>query len=159
MKMDDLHFVQIAFCIKESCVFLVFWVNLLVVFFDGGYSGKTKTRDYIDEQIRNTEKQIATTKTCKFVVSDFKELQYPKDSIIYCDIPYYNTKQYSTSKDFSHEDFWEWARGMSRDGHTMFISEYQAPGDFTCVWQKEVTNSLHPSKTVKPIEKLFTFSD
>ena len=31
---------------------------------------------------------------------------------------------------------------MTKKGHQVFISEYQAPKDFICVWQKEVTNSI-----------------
>ena len=44
---------------------------------------------------------------------------------------------------------------MSKQGHTVFISEYQAPDDFKCVWQKEIINSMNQTKTYKPIEKLF----
>lgn len=128
-------------------------------FFDGGYSGheagKTK-RDYISEQIRNTEKQIESIKGIEFRHGSYDELDIPENSIIYCDIPYKDTKQYSTSKDFDHDKFWDWCRDMSKNGHKVFISEYQAPDDFKCIWEKEVTNSMNTSKTYKPTERLFT---
>ena len=44
---------------------------------------------------------------------------------------------------------------MKKQGHTIFVSEYNAPEDFECVWQKEVTNSMNQTKTKKPTEKLF----
>jgi DNA adenine methylase len=46
---------------------------------------------------------------------------------------------------------------MSSKGHTVFISEYEAPNDFYCVWSKEVNVSIRPTKTLKQVEKLFTF--
>ena len=83
---------------------------------------------------------------------DFKE-----SCVIYCDIPYQNTKQYSTSKGFNHDDFWQWCRDMTKFGHQVFISEYNAPSDFTCIWSKETTNSMNTTKTYKPTEKLFQY--
>ena len=67
-----------------------------------------------------------------------------------------STKQYSTSKNFDYEMFYNWCRAMKEDGHTVFVSEYQMPSDFKCIWQKEVTNAMNLTSTKKPIEKLFT---
>lgn len=124
-------------------------------FFDGGYSGKTQTRDYISEQIRNTEKQIGKIKDINFYHSDYKELIYPDNSIIYLDPPYMNTKKYSSSKNFNYEEFWDWCVKMQLQGHEVFISEYNAPDNFEVIWEKEITNSLHTKNTKKSIEKLF----
>jgi DNA adenine methylase len=72
-------------------------------------------------------------------------------------LPYENTKQYSTSKGFNHSNFWEWCRGMTKEGHQVFVSEYNAPNDFTCIWSKETTNSMNTTKTYQPTEKLFQY--
>lgn len=143
--------------------FMIGWIGWMASyngrFFDGGYSGHcvgSKKRDYIGEQIKNTEKQLENIKDVKFIHSDYKNLKIPPKSIIYCDIPYLDTKQYATSKDFNHDLFWEWCREKHKEGHTIYISEYKAPEDFICVWQKEVTNSMNTKQTYKPIEKLFT---
>ena len=140
--------------------FIIGWVGFSASFngrfFDGGYSGKTKDRDYIKEQIKNIENQIPYIQGIEFYSGDYKTINYPLNSIIYCDPPYQNTKQYSTSKNFNYEEFWEWCRLMKSQGHQIFISEYQAPCDFICVWEKEVTNSMNTTLTYKPIEKLFT---
>lgn len=140
--------------------FLIGWIGWMASFngrfFDGGYSGKSSGRDYIDEQIRNTTKQIPLLKDILFKSCDYMDLEIPEKSIIYCDIPYKGTKQYSTSKDFNHDIFWNWCRQKSKDGHDVYVSEYNAPDDFKCIWQKELTNSMNQSKTYKPIEKLFT---
>lgn len=142
--------------------FMIGWIGWMGSyngrFFDGGYSGKSSGRNYVEEQIKNTEKQIEHIKDIKFVTGEYDELEYPLNSIIYCDIPYQGTKQYATSKDFDHEKFWQWCRDMSNAGHTVFVSEYNAPADFDVVWEKEVTNAMNTTKTYKPTEKLFKWS-
>lgn len=144
--------------------FMIGWIGWMGSFngrfFDGGYSGhcvgETK-RDYISEQIRNTEKQIDKIKGIDFRSCDYADLEIPDNSIIYCDIPYKGTKQYSTSKDFNHDFFWNWCRVMSEKGHEVFVSEYQAPDDFICVWGGELNSYMKPSRSVKAIEKLFKY--
>lgn len=126
-------------------------------FFDGGYSGLSSGRNYIDEQIRNTEKQIPFIKDIEFNCCSYDELIIPNNSIIYCDIPYKDTKQYDISKNFDYSKFWNWCRNIS-EKHQVYISEYNAPDDFKCVWEKELVNSMNQKNTHRPIEKLFTFS-
>lgn len=116
-------------------------------FFDGGYSGTSNTkigtiRDYIAESIGNIKKQLSDIAGVNFVHSDYYALSIPDNSIIYCDIPYCGTKQYSMSKGFNHAMFWDWCRDKSRDGHKVYVSEYSAPKDFECVWEKPVRSSL-----------------
>ena len=136
-------------------------------FFDGGYSGKSNTkigtvRDYIKEAISNIEKQLPKMVGVQFENKDYTELDIPNESIIYCDIPYQGTKQYSTSKDFNHSSFWDWCREKAKQGHTVFVSEYNAPDDFECVWQKEAKSSLSANGKIGgnklSVEKLFKFS-
>jgi len=148
--------------ISSVDLFLIGWVGFMASyngrFFDGGYSGHCvgkDNRDYINEQIRNTEKQSSLIKDVTFVYSSYNNLKIERNSVVYCDIPYKNTKQYSTSKDFSHSDFWEWCREQVKEGNYVYISEYNAPDDFIKVWEKEVTNSLNTTKTYKATEKLF----
>lgn len=125
-------------------------------FFDGGYSGHNVSgRDYIGEQIRNTLSQVEKLKGVEFWGSSYKDIVYPSNSVIYCDPPYKGTKQYSTSKDFNHDEFWQWCRDMTNKGHDVLVSEYNAPCDFKCIWSKEVTNALNTHNTYKPIERLF----
>lgn len=125
-------------------------------FYDGGYSGHdVNGRDYIGEQIINTLSQVDKLKGIEFRCGSYGSFDIPKDSIIYCDIPYKGTKQYSTSRDFNHDDFWKWCRYMTQNGYSIFVSEYQAPNDFVCIWQKQVTNAMNTKNTHKPIEKLF----
>jgi len=151
--------------------FMIGWIGWMGSangrFFDGGYSGKSNTkigtvRDYIAEAIRNIEKQLPRIKGCQFKSVDYTELELPPNSIVYCDIPYQGTKQYSTSKDFNHIYFWDWVRGISKQGHTIYVSEYNAPNDFKCVWEKQTKSSLSANGKIggskESVEKLFKFS-
>jgi len=151
--------------------FMIGWIGWMASangrFFDGGYSGKSNTkigtvRDYIKEAISNIDKQLPKIKGCLFESVDYTELKLPPNSIVYCDIPYQGTKQYSTSKDFNYIQFWNWARDISKQGHTVYVSEYNAPNDFECVWSKSAKSSLSANGKIggnkESVEKLFKFS-
>lgn len=144
---------------------LVGWVGFMASFngrfFDGGYSGHNamlksgKTRDYIKENINNTLKQIDKLKSVEWYSGDYFNCPFPENSLIYCDPPYKGTKQYATSKNFDYQMFYEWLYAMKEDGHTIFVSEYEMPYPFKCIWSKEVTNAMNQTITKKPTEKLF----
>lgn len=110
----------------------------------GGYAGEVQTkqgkRDYQKEALNNVLKQAESLKGITFLSDDYYNLILPKASLIYCDPPYANTTGYKDK--FDHEKFWHWCRDKHQEGHEIFISEYNAPEDFTCVWEKQVKSSL-----------------
>ena len=124
--------------------------------FFGGYSGycTTKTgiqRNYIKERINNILKQ--NLDGIKLVCSSYDALDIPANSIIYCDPPYNGTTKYKDS--FDSDAFWQWCRDKAKEGHTVYVSEYNAPEDFQCIWEKQIDSNLGgTSKTAT--EKLFT---
>lgn len=133
-------------------------------YYSGGYSGHNvkigngKTRDYISESIRNIMPQIPLLQDVDFRCGSYDEIELPPAgrTTIYCDIPYKGVKQYTTSKDFNYNKFYDWCRQKHLEGYRIFVSEYQMPDDFKCVWQKQVTCAMNQTITKKPIEKLFT---
>ena len=56
---------------------------------------------------------------------DYRDVKIQPDSLIYCDIPYKNTKEYSDGG-FDHGAFYEWAE---RQSEPVIISEYAMPED------------------------------
>jgi DNA adenine methylase len=92
-----------------------------------------------------------------FINSVYTLLDIPRNSIIYCDPPYQGTTKYKY--DFDSVAFWNWVRALSLLGHSVFVSEYEAPEDFICVWEKQVTTTFSTSKDIKATEKLFIFND
>lgn len=71
-------------------------------------------------------------------------------SVIYADPPYAGTTSCGTSEKFDTVKFWDWARDQTV---VVFVSEYQAPEDFICVFEKRISGLR--TKGVKPQEKLF----
>jgi DNA adenine methylase len=57
----------------------------------------------------------------------------PRGLVVYCDPPYAGTTTYGGVADFDSVEFWNVARGWSRD-NVVIVSEYRAPCDFVCVW-------------------------
>ena len=128
----------------------------------GGFAGETKTkigtvRDYQTEAINNVAKQVEKMKGVIFQNKPYYELELPPNSIVYCDPPYEGTTKYAN--DFDHNLFWNWVRNISKQGHTVFVSEYNAPSDFECVWEKEAKSSLSANGIIGgnkvSVEKLF----
>lgn len=151
--------------------FMVGWIGWMASangrFFDGGYSGASKTkmgtiRPYIKEAINNVNKQTPKMQGVVLSCCDYSFLKIPDESIIYCDIPYQGTKQYSTSKNFDHNSFWDWAFTQAVLGHKVFVSEYACPSeDWEVVWEKPAKSTLSANGVCGGVkestEKLFTF--
>ena len=129
----------------------------------GGYAGITQTkggvRDYQIEAFKNVTKQLKNLRDVVFQYSDYKNLRIPKNSVIYCDPPYEGTTKYKD--DFNHTEFWEWCRTKAKEGHKVFVSEYNAPSDFKCVWEKQAKSSLSANGKIGgnkiSTEKLFVY--
>lgn len=123
--------------------------------FGGWRRDREGKRDYVREAYNNAQKQFPLLKGIKFAcksVFDIKDI--PTKSTIYCDPPYQGTTKYKDN--FDHERFWDWCRYQASRGHRVFVSEYNAPDDFKCVWAKEVNSSLtKDTGSKKNIEKLF----
>ena len=134
--------------------------------FDGGYAKpgyeKTKTgtryRDYYKEGLDNLLKQKEKLKDIKFSAVDYKDIIIPNNSVIYCDPPYEGAKFYSNSIKFNYEEFWKYMRKISQDNY-VFISEENAPDDFVCIWNKEVSRSIKATDKSKSSEKLFVYKE
>ena len=134
-------------------------------FFNGGcaldYPESRRRKDgtlpsYQQEAINSTNRQRKKLEGVKFFNKNYYDLEIPENSIIYCDPPYENTTSYKDK--FNHSDFWQWCREMKKQGHKVFVSEYNAPEDFKCIFELEQKTPI--SKTskskLKKIEKLFT---
>ncbi len=114
------------------------------------------SRNYCAESKRNLLKQAPNLQGVIFKWDNYNNLIIPPNSLIYCDPPYAGTTKYKDS--FDHVKFWQWVRDKHAEGHTIFVSEYSAPEDFTCVWSKQTLAnfSLQENRDKSRVEKLFT---
>ena len=128
----------------------------------GGFAGNVKTktgvvRDYQTEAINNVLKQVKKMNGVKLLCKPYSMLELPKKSLVYCDPPYSGTTKYQNQ--FDTALFWQWVKDISRQGHDVYISEYDAPRGFECVWRKEVKSSLSANGRAggckTSVEKLF----
>lgn len=132
-------------------------------FFDGGYakSGYEKTkngmrlRDYYRESKDNILKQAPLLKDIDFRVCDYSGI-IVCGALIYCDPPYENTKKYRNARDFNYEKFWNIVRYWSLN-NIVIVSELEAPDDFECIWEQEVSRSIKSKDKSKATEKLFIY--
>lgn len=134
--------------------------------FDGGYAKagyeKTKTgeryRDYYKESKNNILAQARNElfKKCDFMVRDYSEYESMgiEGCVLYLDPPYNNTKKYRNAISFDYDKFWDFVRNMSKK-NIVLVSELEAPSDFKCIWEKEVSRSIKSNDKTKVNEKLF----
>lgn len=125
----------------------------------GGYAGNVKDkRNRPSEAINNILKQRESLLNIKFINGSFLSLNKNQISnfVIYCDPPYAGTTKYN-SNEFDYDKFWDWVREMSVH-NIVLVSEYNAPEDFVCIWEKSHKTNLQIGKQQNRIEKLFIHS-
>ena len=141
--------------VGACCSFGGSWFN--------GYArfNSKKNEDHIKEAYNGLATQVINFKhldKVKFVYDSYDQIHLDEKMIVYCDPPYASTKKYET--DFDNAKFWEWARKTSKKVKKLFISEYEAPDDFKCVWQMKKKDGLGTYKGKRQktkIEKLFVY--
>ena len=105
----------------------------------GGYCRDNTGRNYCLNAKNSNLKLLSSLQDVKFYNKDYKDVDIPIGSLIYCDIPYKNTTQYCKNEvgKFDHDEFYQWARENS-DKYEIYISEYKEniPNDFEIVWEK-----------------------
>ena len=129
-------------------------------FFDGGYAGVVITkagtvRDYYAEAKRNLEEQIEYLRDIKWKCGDYRDICSDYENcLIYCDPPYFGTKQYGVSRAFDYDAFWDWCFKMS-EKNIVLVSEHSARNDFKSIWEMPVKRTIDNQKRVPAVEKLF----
>ena len=109
--------------------------------------------------VENTEQNQFKKPLCQdimFGIGDYKELDHLEGYVIYSDPPYQLKKEFDISPDFDHKEFWETMRQWSQK-NIVLISELEAPDDFECIWQQEVSRSIKAQDKSKAVEKLWRY--
>lgn len=124
--------------------------------FGQGLNSKGNPRNYALE----TKNKLLSMdfKGISFNTLDFREVNYDKDCIIYCDPPYSGTTGYKNK--FYSGLFWEWAAKCAEEA-SVYVSEYSAPEGWECVWEKTTPSAslaVKNSAGRKATEKLFRFA-
>jgi DNA adenine methylase len=136
----------------------------------GGYARDKKTnRDFSKEayedslrlsngQFKDSLRLSEGIRGVNFYCMEYFDLLMviPKDCLVYFDIPYKGTTGYG--KKFNHDQFWSVIRTCSKL-EDIYVSEYEAPEDFECVWQLDRKTNLNTKDGSKSnrTEKIFKY--
>lgn len=122
----------------------------------GGFAKNTSGRNYQQEHYNNIIKQLDSLKDVIFDCKSYQELN-PKNSLIYCDIPYHDSKDKKYyNENFNYNDFYNWCKEKSKT-NKILISETYMPEEFKIIWEKPVKRTLaNQSNGKHAIEKLYT---
>ena len=88
-------------------------------------------------------------------VLDYAKVEIPKDSVIYCDIPYEGTDGYleKDSGGFDYERFYDWCEHQTQP---VFISSYQMPDDrFDCIEEFSHRSTLSATANNLVTERIY----
>jgi len=112
----------------------------------GGYGECKRGYNYAKGSSNSLARKMVGLNNVNFVCGDYFDIAIPSvSSVIYCDIPYKNTTEYSNGT-FNHEKFYQWAYLMKQLGHTLLVSEYEINVDETLkgnvVWRKESKKAI-----------------
>ncbi len=124
----------------------------------GGYARNKHGTNYAAQSKRSLLKDMATLSNACFICGDYRDLPIPSHAVIYADPPYRNTTGYGEK--FDTNEFWVCMRLLAQTGHQVFISEQEAPDDFTCIWHQSFTRTLDANKNnqFKVVERLYTYN-
>ena len=101
----------------------------------GGYARGGEGRNYAENAYNSTMKKAAKMQDVGFFCMDYSDFVCPDGSLVYCDIPYKNTTQYSAVGNFDHEKFYSWLR--EQNNCRVLVSEYKhnVPEGATIIWE------------------------
>jgi len=126
----------------------------------GGYACGGEGRNYCRNAKNSTLKKMETMQDVLFVTYDYQQMNIAhKNAMIYCDIPYKGTTDYSVGA-FNHEAFYTWAKKQKWKGHTVLVSEYKhnVPEDWKVVWEYESKKDIRDKDGIQQptVEVLMT---
>lgn len=131
-----------------------------------GYCDSVNDPTVFGMNIRSEERKanILQVRNINLFCADFIESNPPEEEmLIYCDPPYAGTLEYGGLSPFNHDAFWLKVRSLTEDGHTVVVSEYEAPEGFSCVMEKRTILQFGRITTEHEIEerveRLFRWGD
>ena len=117
----------------------------------GGYAYSDK-RNYCLNAYNSVLNKLKNLKNVMFYNLDYSEVDIPKGSFVYCDIPYKNATPYCKKEvgEFNHEEFYQWVRENSNK-YEIYVSEYKenVPNDFEIVWEQNSKKDIRNKNGIK----------
>jgi DNA adenine methylase len=152
MEITEPHLVGYA---RTVCTFSGYW--------DGGYRGITKNiRNGSKVRMQNRQRgarinllaQVPGMSGVILTSGDYLNMNVPRNSLVYCDPPYYASANEYIDSPFDWEQFWQWCRELAAQNVLVFVSEYTHPSDFVPIWTEPVTYERGQLYGQKHVNKL-----
>ena len=128
----------------------------------GGFCRNNTNRNYCLNAKNSNLKLLPNLQDVIFYNEDYRNVNIPIGSLVYCDIPYKDTTQYCKDEvgEFNHDEFYQWVRENSNK-YEIYVSEYKenVPKDFEIVWEKKSRKDIRDkeNKLCKTIEVLIKY--
>lgn len=122
--------------------------------YSGIFFAGFRSQSIFFQRARNSIQKISNhLESVHFFNKSFTDFE-PENMTIYCDPPYRNNRFGSQFfNKFDTELFWNTVRKWSQK-NLVIISEYEAPYDFECIWEKSIKSTFRNKTTIRT-EKLF----
>ena len=103
----------------------------------GGFRSDGFPRNYVAESRANLLKTALKLGGVEYRCGGYQRWPVRAGHVVYLDPPYAGTTGYSGTGTFDHRHFWDTARAWRELGAHVYVSEFSAPDDWTCIWEKE----------------------
>lgn len=115
-----------------------------------GFAKSKRGQDYFTSAVSSTNKKITGLTCVEFHNKNYSEVELPKGALVYCDIPYKDSTQYSVGS-FDHQEFYKWAEEKSQEGFTVLVSEYKenVPEGWEVVWEYSSKKDIRDAEGVQ----------
>lgn len=112
--------------------------------FFGGYAKSADGRNYASESKRFLMRLAPYLKTTGLVRCDYSQFKPFPGTVVYADPPYAGVEGFGA--EFDHSRFWKTMNEWRAAGVRVFVSEYTAPSDWTCISELELSKGTAKGK-------------
>lgn len=114
-------------------------------YFQGYMNPTEQLKDHVKRSYKTAVKDNKLIQGIQFYNRDYEDVPIPPKSIIFCDIPYKNTKGYdAVGSDFDYDRFFRYVSKLKDEGHYVFVCEYtdKVPENFMVVGEFKRANAM-----------------
>lgn len=105
---------------------------------------------------RTVIRQADTMRHADITLTDYRDIRFSRNAVIYADPPYAGNVQGFTTGSFDTAEFWKYAEAWVISGAIVLVSERTAPDEWCEVWRKPVPDFLSGNNVPDArLERLF----
>jgi len=125
----------------------------------GGYANSDNFRNYASNAKNSTLQKLSYLQDVTFINLPYSEVILTVNSLIYCDIPYKDTKEYAGTPRFDHAAFYTWLKANTDKDIIVSEYDYNVPAGAKVIHSIRSKQDMNSSNgKIATQEVLFTFS-